>query len=229
MPATAAQKKTPEPRPTIEPIAAETPETDWTDISPEMLRINANPPVPVSSAPEVALPSIQDMLREELQKLLPSILGNLPTQPYEAYGKDSIVATRSSTPLPMNEKAFNPPKRYKKHYRCDVSPSLKIQLLDMSSLDVNERPQSTPIPGQWIEFHRGHLYTDDDNVIRQIEWMRNRAMYSPDGQTTLGGNPSIYEDDGAEIFRCTQGCDFVTASRNSWKAHMWATHGTQVE
>jgi hypothetical protein len=134
-----------------------------------------------------------------------------------------------TVPVEMTSPPPVAPLSFKKHYRCDAAPELVIQQLDMSALDRDERPQANPLPGEYIKFRMGHLYTSDDGVIAQIEWMKNRPTYTPDMQGTLGGNPSIYEDDGADVYRCTQGCDFVTASKNSWEAHMWGTHQVQAK
>lgn len=137
------------------------------------------------------------------------------------------IKQNQATPLIADTSLqYVPPAKFKKHYRNDVAPNLKIQELDMSSLDRDDRPQSNPISGRWIQFRSGHLHTNSDNVIRQIDYMMNRDMYAHDGEETVGGNPSIYEDDGADIYRCAQGCtDFITASKASWKAHMRSVHG----
>ena len=141
-----------------------------------------------------------------------------------AQGSEFLKTLQASIPQPMLPAQEPAPPSYKKHYRCDTHPDLQILALDMSSLDRGDRPSANPIPGEWIKFRRGHLYTSDDNVIRQIEHMKGRPAVSSDGQRSLGGNPSIYEDDDADIFRCTAGCDYITASKNAWKAHMMATH-----
>ena len=166
-----------------------------------------------------------DLIRREVNKLMAaeleklrgaSGLANLGTQPFQGGVQ------------------LNPaPPSFTHHFRCDVSRDLTIQELDMSALDVGARPQAHPIPGSYIRFRAGHLYLHQDkpgdaNKIRQLEYMMERAMYSSDGEQTLGGNPSIYIDDGADIFRCTQGCDYITASKNAWKAHMRATHQVEV-
>jgi hypothetical protein len=105
---------------------------------------------------------------------------------------------------------------------------LMIQEMDMSSIERGERPQSNPIVGQYIKFRMGHLYTSDENQIAQIEWMISHAPLTSDGQDVVGGFPAIYEDDGAQIYHCTAGCGFVTASWNSYKSHMRATHDIVV-
>lgn len=127
---------------------------------------------------------------------------------------------------PLAESSGDPttPKfEFKKHYRCDVSPNLKIQALDMTGVEYGARPQDSPLNGEWIEFRLGHYFTNNDNHIAQIEWMMQRQSVDAEGQT-IGGNPSIYEDDGTSIFRCPH-CDFVTASPNGFKAHLRASHG----
>jgi hypothetical protein len=136
--------------------------------------------------------------------------------------------TQGTVPFELTPQPPPAPPSFKKHYRCDLSPEIVIQLLDMSALERDERPQANPLPGQYIKFRMGHLYTNDDNVISQLEWMRTRATYSSDMESTLGGNPSIYEDDGSQVYRCPQGCDFYTASKNAFNAHMMGTHQVQV-
>jgi len=140
-----------------------------------------------------------------------------------------LQVNMGTVPVEMTSPPPVVPLSFKKHYRCDIAPELVIQRLDMTSLDRGERPQANPLPGEYIKFRMGHLHTSDDDIIAQIEWMKNRPTYTPDMQGTLGGNPSIYEDDGGDVFRCPQGCDFVTASKNAWKAHMWGTHQVQTE
>lgn len=115
------------------------------------------------------------------------------------------------------------PHKFKYHFRNDVSPSVKIQAMDMSAIDRGERPQDNPLYGHWYEFHVGHFQTDDENAARQLKWMMSNVPVDAQGQT-VGGNLAIYEDDNSVIFRCPQ-CDFVTASPAGYKAHRRATHG----
>jgi len=148
---------------------------------------------------------------------------------------DEAVAQKNTAPAPMGTVPValatnvDPrPPSFKKHYRCDVTPELQIQRLDMNALDRGERPQANALPGEWIKFRMGHHYTSNDNDIRQIEWMRTRSGHSADGSATMGGNRSIYESDGGDVYHCTAGCRYETASKNAWISHMWVTHEMEV-
>lgn len=118
------------------------------------------------------------------------------------------------------------PERYKRVYRCDLYPNLMIQALDMSALDRGERPQSYPIPGLYYQFRNGRFATNDDNAIRQLDWMI--ATPSQVNGEVAGGNPAIYVDDGGATYRCTRCEDFITSSRNAYIAHMKALHGVDI-
>jgi hypothetical protein len=157
-------------------------------------------------------------LEDRLAKLLDQKIEELAAK---GLLRPATVAEQPASPVPI-------PATYKKHYRCDVAPNVTIQELDMSALDRGERPQANPLAGRYITFHLGHLYTADDNVIRQIEHFNQRPKYDASGLETLGGLPEIYEDDGGDIYRCPHNCEFVTASRKSWVAHLRAVHNQQV-
>lgn len=138
--------------------------------------------------------------------------------------RESILASLHTEQVaPQEDLPQVEPPRFKYHFRCDSSPELKIQAMDMRAVDRGDRPQDFPIPNQWITFRLGHLQTNDENTARQIRWMMERPSVGELGQT-IGGNQSIYEDDGSVLFRCPD-CDFVTASSNGFKAHRRASHG----
>lgn len=162
----------------------------------------------------------ENLIAEQVRKALEKLGLN------EENIRGALVGGTVAVPDPIGGQQFsnaaNLPS-FKYHFRCDVSPELKVQMLDMSAIDRGERPQDYPLAGRWITFRLGHLQTNDENVARQIKWMMERPSISGDGQT-IGGNPSIYEDDGSVIFKCPD-CDFVTASANGYKAHRRATHG----
>lgn len=167
------------------------------------------------------LAQIQGMIATEVARAVSSSLPPAPPAPAPSAGTIPVPLTHPEpTPLP----GFTG-----KHYRNDHNPQAIIQRLDMTALDRGERPQSNPLLGEYIIFRMGHLYTDDPDVIRQLEWMRKRPQLSPDQSQTMGGNPSIYEDDGEGVYHCDQGCvNYHTASRNAWAAHMLSTHQIEV-
>lgn len=167
------------------------------------------------------LTQIQGMIDEAVDRAVSSSL-LVPAPPPPS------PVTQGTVPFELPTTPPTPPPTYKKHYRCDVTPEIQIQRLDMTSLDRGERPSANPLPGEWIKFLRGHFFTSDDDVIRQIEWMKGRSQLSSDQSQTMGGNPSIYEDDDSPVYRCSAGCDYSTASKNAWIAHMWGTHQLEV-
>ena len=146
---------------------------------------------------------------------------------------EAVVEKRiqANPPAPMGTVPFDlvkappaAPPSYKKHYRCDTYPELVIQRIDMTALDRGERLAQNALPGEVIKFRMGHLYTSDDNDIAQIEWMRSPSY----GAGVSSVNPGIYEDGGTGIYRCTQGCDFVTADKDGYIAHMASRHMEEV-
>lgn len=173
-------------------------------VAPVFGQINPAQPAVVQS------PDIDQLVADAVAKLVAKGVINIPA-----------AAAQVQPPAPEVPK-------YKKHYRNDLNPDLIIQALDMSALDRGERPQANPVPGKYIRFRLGHLYTNDDNTIRQLDYMSTRPMYNSDGET-VGGNPAIYEDDGEVVFRCTAGCeDAVFASKKAYKAHMRGLHGVDI-
>lgn len=158
----------------------------------------ARPPLKVSDAAD-----IEQLVADAVAKLLARGVGNIPAQPVQP-------------PAPQVPE-------YKKHYRNDLRPDEIIQRLDMSALDRGERPQANPIPGSYIKFRLGHLYTNDDNDIRQIEWMASRQATDAEGGT-IGGAPHIYEDDGSVLLHCAR-CEKTFASKAAYDAHMRGVHG----
>jgi len=117
-----------------------------------------------------------------------------------------------------------PPPKYEKHYRCDAHPELLVQLFDMSALERGEEPEF--IPGEYIKFRMGHLYTSDENVIRTITWLKTRPRSGE--HPPMGGVLTVYEDDGGQVWSCNQGCNYHTATKAAWQAHMLASHQMQV-
>ncbi len=174
------------------------------EIAPVFGQVDPLKPAVVSS------PDIEQLVADAVAKLLAKGVLNIPS-----------AAGVVQPPAPVVPS-------FKKHYRNDLNPDLIIQAMDMSALDRDERPQANPIPGKYYKFRLGHLYTNDDNVIRQLDYMSSRPMYNGEGDT-VGGNPSIYEDDGEVVYRCTAGCeDAVFASKRGYKAHMRGTHGVDI-
>lgn len=149
---------------------------------------------------------LAQLVQDAVAKLLAAGVVNLPSQP-------------------VAPKAPEVPN-YKKHFRNDLRPDEIIQRLDMSALDRGERPQANPIPGSYIKFRLGHLYTNDDNDIRQIEWMISRPATDSEGNT-IGGAPHIYEDDGSVLLHCAVH-EKTFASKAAYDAHMRSVHGVGV-
>jgi hypothetical protein len=167
--------------------------------------------------------SVQDQINQAVAAAMQGIVARLGINENAMHGTPFIAPDQVRLAAPT-------PPKFAKHYRCDSYPELTIQEKDMTALDRGERPESFPIPGSYIKFTRGHCFLQDKDVnkIRQIEAMRNAPGTLSNGESG-GGNPSIYEDDGADIFRCSQGCEnFITASKNAYKAHMRATHGVEI-
>lgn len=190
------------------------------------IEFNANPMPENADSPVVLTePEPKPDWQDELMK---SLRVNLQEMVAQEVAKSSPVKPVGTVPVDLSNQPPATPPSFKKHYRCDANPNMQIQRLDMSALDRGERPSANPLPGEFIHFQRGHLFTDNDNDIRQIEWMKNRPAFSNDLTQTMGGNPSIYEDDGVDLYHCSQGCDYKTPSKNAWKAHMWGTHQVQV-
>lgn len=149
-------------------------------------------------------------LRAQLKaELLAELKRDLPAAPPVAQGTIPID-------LPKNQD-IKPPS-FKKHYRSETYPELVMQKLDMTALDRGERPQSNPLPGETINFRMTHLYTNDDDTIRQLEWVLRERV----------GTGSFYEDDGVGVYECTAGCDYKTASLTGFKVHMLSRHQIEV-
>lgn len=128
-----------------------------------------------------------------------------------------VVNAETRTPAAVT------PQKFLKHYRCDVSPDMQIQV---RGYDRDADKLGAPIKGHWIKFRRGHFFATTQEQVDQLEWMIRHPLFDPaePGQV-IGGNPSIYEDDGQQVTKC-QFCDevFVMGS-NSYKAHLRASHG----
>lgn len=171
--------------------------------------------VPVAETPAETPAATITLSPEQLAAMIESAVA---AKVNEIRGPDVIDPAPEPAPEPV----------YKKTYRCDSSPNLKVAKMDfLRAQRDGVRPQTYPIPGEYIEFKNGFFKTNDDNEIAQLEWsMSNPSVRGGlfDGQI-IGGNPSIYEDDGGYIYKCdVAGCDFVTASQNAMTAHKAASH-----
>lgn len=134
--------------------------------------------------------------------------------------------TNQSNPVVLSEtrtQAAVEPERYLKHYRCDVDPDIQILRADF---DPETGRPGPAFKGQWIKFRRGHFFAKTQAEVDQIEWMRKHPRLDPTDQNrVVGGNPTIYEDDGGNIVRCRECGEPFIAGSNSLVAHMCATHG----
>ena len=116
---------------------------------------------------------------------------------------------------------------YKKTYRCDVMPTLRIQRFDMTAARQEGVPHyKKPIPGEYIEFYNGLYSTDDDDEIEQLTWSMAHISNSGGMQgKTVGGNPWIYEVTGGAILRCPHpGCNFAATSQTDIDGHYRSSH-----
>ncbi len=118
------------------------------------------------------------------------------------------------------------PERYLKHYRCDVSPDITIQV---RLYDADEDKLGAVVKGQRIQFRRGHFFAKEQREVDQIEWMiRHPSLDPTDSSRVIGGNPTIYEDDGKDLVKCAYCDEVFVAQSNSLKSHLRATHGVDV-
>lgn len=123
------------------------------------------------------------------------------------------------------KKAFTP-ERYLKHYRCDVSPEIKIALRrynpDTDTLEGLAK-------GKWMSFRRGHFFATTQEEVDQIDWMMRHPSLNPtDSSQVIGGNPTIYEDDGRDLVQCAYCEEVFVSGSNALKSHLRATHGVSI-
>jgi hypothetical protein len=140
--------------------------------------------------------------------------------------------------------ASPPPPKFLKHYRCDTSPNLVIHARTIVdgvphrskewSTDAKAWRDPDPLAGKRIQFRRGHFFATEQWQVDLMEWKMSHPSIDPssgaEAPIVVGGNPSIYEDDGINnVGDCEYGCglSFVPGS-NAYKAHLRATHGVGV-
>jgi hypothetical protein len=153
----------------------------------------------------------------------------------------AVHAGNAEVVAETRERQYQSPAKYLKHYRCDTSPQLVIHARSI----VDGKPyrptkynylnkgweDPDPLAGKRIQFRRGHFFATQQWEVDLVEWkMRNPSVDPNSGSEApqiIGGNPSIYEDDGlSSVGLCEYGCgmSFVPGS-NAYKAHLKATHG----
>lgn len=115
------------------------------------------------------------------------------------------------------------PTTYIRHYRCDVSPDVTIQ---RRVYNADQDKLEEMLPGERIVFRRGHFFSTDQSEDDQLQWMMRNPSFDPrDPSRVIGGNPTIYEDDGRDLVACQHcGEPFVRGS-NAYKSHLRASHG----
>lgn len=152
-------------------------------------------------------------------------------------GNREVLAETRQQPIVNQQK-------YIKHYRNDVSPNKVIfartYVKETDSLfrpsewstDAKQYKHRDPLEGQTIQFRRGHFFATEQWQVDQLDWMIRNPQYDPhssaDNLKVIGGDPTIYEDDGKSISGCPHcGEPFIPGS-NALKAHLRATHGVVV-
>lgn len=134
-------------------------------------------------------------------------------------GNPIVDATQRGT------KSFTPEK-YLKHYRCDVSPDIQIL---RRNYNADEDKMTGTVKGEWMKFRRGHFFAKTQEEVDQIEWMIRHPQLDPtDNLRVIGGNPTIYEDDGKDLVACAYCGEAFVAGSNSLKSHLRATHGVDI-
>lgn len=124
-----------------------------------------------------------------------------------------------------DKKAFVP-QRYLKHYRCDVSPDITIQV---RTYDPERDTLTGVTKGKRMQFRRGHFFATEQSEVDQIEWMMRHPSLDPSGVNVIGGNPTIYEDDGKDLVKCAYCEEVFVVGSNSLKSHLRATHGVAID
>lgn len=118
------------------------------------------------------------------------------------------------------------PEKYLKHYRCDVSPDMQIL---RRNYNAEEDKLEGSMKGEWMKFRRGHFFAKTQAEVDQIEWMIRHPQLDPtDSSRVVGGNPTIYEDDGKDLVACAYCGESFVAGSNSLKSHLRATHGVSI-
>jgi hypothetical protein len=126
----------------------------------------------------------------------------------------------------QREKKTVTPERYLKHYRCDVAPEISIQL---RNYDAGSDSLSGIVKGQRMQFRRGHFFATTQQEVDQIEWMMRHPSLDPtDSSHVVGGNPTIYEDDGRDLVQCAYCSEVFVSGSNALKSHLRATHGVAI-
>lgn len=130
------------------------------------------------------------------------------------------------------------PKTYLTHWRCDTEPNIVLAartIVDGKpwqpkdwTLTANGKIWKDPDPlhGLVLRFRRGHFFSTEQWQDDFLEWKMTAPIIStvnPD--QIIGGNPSIYKDDGNNIGQCPHcGEPFIPGSA-ALKAHLRAVHG----
>lgn len=90
----------------------------------------------------------------------------------------SMLTQKVLNPEPKNPRVFTPGAvpfgipdlpEGTAHYVSDER-HLTVMKLDMTSLDRGEKPHQNPLH-EYIQFSNGNLITDEEDVIRQLDWM----------------------------------------------------------
>lgn len=166
-----------------------------------------------------AAPNVNAILENlDLDRLIEARVAEAVAKVTQNPGNPIVDATE------REQKAIRP-DRYLKHYRCDVAPDLNVTARNYNAA---EDALEGVIKGRRIIFRRGHFFATEQWQVDQIEWMMRHSSLDPGGTVVIGGNPTIYEDDGKDLAKCAY-CDevFVVGS-NSFKSHLRATHGVSI-
>lgn len=185
--------------------------------------------------------NIEELLKGQLDTLVEQRVSQELEKQRVNQGNRVVLADKRGDAHPK-------PPSFLKHYRCDVSPNLVVfarsVVKDESgnatglykptqwSTDAKRFRDPDPVAGLKIQFRRGHFFATEQWQVDQLDWMMKNKSVKPGSDSInpeiLGGNPTIYEDDGIQIGGCPHcGEPFVPGS-NALKAHMRATHGVEV-
>lgn len=132
--------------------------------------------------------------------------------------------SRNETPVvEASQRGTGPvtPAKYLKHYRCDVSPDVIIQRRSVNS----DGTLGPVMKGERMVFRRGHFFATEQGEVDQLQWMMNHPQFDPlDPSRVIGGNPTIYEDDGRDLIQCLHCTEVFVRGSNAYKSHLRATH-----
>lgn len=183
--------------------------------------VSAPPPV-IEGTP--ATPTSMEALAQAISSILP---GMVEAAVNKAMAANAPAHGNMAVQRKTEYSVEAPQHVFKKTYRCDTMPALRIQRLDMAAARAEGVPHNKkPIPGEYIEFYNGLFSTDDDDVIEQLTWSMTHVSNTGGMQgKTIGGNPWIYEVSGGSILRCPHpGCQFAATTQVDIDGHYRASH-----